>query len=122
MPLKVLSAVFSSVGELSGHCIQVIEWLTTQLKRKLRLEPPTDGKPAAVHASSFRSSIKDSAMAAIASGFGRVALAAGFGCSLMSVYGRSMMIDGDLAREAAARLLSAIDPGLVLPLPSVGRL
>jgi len=37
----------AAVGELSGQCI---EWLTTQLKRKLRLAPPTDCKPAVVHA------------------------------------------------------------------------
>jgi len=61
-------------------------------------------------------------MATIASGFGRVALAAGFGCRFMSVYGNSMMMDGELAREAAARLLSAINPGLALPLPSVRRI
>ena len=105
----------AAVGELSGQCIETIEWLTTQLKRKLRLAPPTDCKPAVVHASRFRSSIKDVAMATIASGFGRVALAAGFGCRFMSVYGNSMMMDGELVREVVAHLLLVINRVLLCP-------
>ena len=112
--MLVKAAVFSTTGELAGEFIDTIEWMATHYARTLKSAPPTDGVTIGTHVATLRSSIKDSIMATIASGFGKLITAAGYACNFKHVQ-HSHSPTTNLVTAIAHRILSANAPIFIMP-------
>jgi hypothetical protein len=112
--MQVKAAVFSNSGELAGEFIDTIEWMATHYARTLKSAPPTDGVTIGTHVTTLRSSIKDSIMVTIASGFGKLITAAGYACNFKHVQ-HSHSPTTNLVTALAHHILSASAPIFIMP-------